>query len=161
MSSSLSLEEKLEEALTLNAEKDAQLEYLRKQLDRTMKMNRREFLSTPTSSIHEPSEEEVESSHDSHEEEEMRPRRREQGRQQTLDFRVEIPEFEGHLNPDEFLDWLNTVERVFNLKDVPDDKRVKLVALKLRKYASIWWSNVEVKRVRKGKEKARSWRKMK
>jgi len=46
-------------------------------------------------------------------------------------------------------------------KEVPDDKKVKLVALKLCKYASIWWSNVVAKRARKGKGKIRSWRKMK
>jgi len=43
---------------------------------------------------------------------------------------------------------------------VPNDKKVKLVALKLRKYASIWWNNVLAKRSRKGKHKIRSWRKM-
>ena len=56
---------------------------------------------------------------------------------------------------------MNTVERVFEYKDVPDDKKVKLAALKLRKYASIWWSNVLSKRAKKGKEKIRFWRKMK
>jgi len=59
------------------------------------------------------------------------------------------------------LDWLNTVKRVFKYKEVPDDKKIKLVALKLRKYASVWWSNVEAKRARKGKGKIRSLRKMK
>jgi len=43
------------------------------------------------------------------------------------------------LDPDSFLDWLRTAERVFDDKDVPDEKKVKLVALQLRKYASIWW----------------------
>jgi len=43
---------------------------------------------------------------------------------------------------------------------VPDDKKLKLVALKLRKYASLWWNNVLAKRARKGKSKIRSWRKM-
>ena len=62
-----------------------------------------------------------------------------------MDFKVEIPEFEGQLNPDDFLEWLSTVERVFEYKDIPDDKKVKLVALKLRKYASIWWNNVLAK----------------
>ena len=59
------------------------------------------------------------------------------------------------------MDWLNTVKRVFKYKEVPDDKKIKLVALKLRKYASVWWSNVEAKRARKGKGKIRSLRKMK
>ena len=64
------------------------------------------------------------------------------------DFRLDIPDFEGQLDPDIFLDWLQTVERIFEFKDIPEDRKVKLVALKLRKYASIWWSNVVTKRVR-------------
>ena len=54
------------------------------------------------------------------------------------DFRVEVPEFEGKLDPEEFLDWLHIVERVFEYKDISDDKKVKIVALRLRKYASLW-----------------------
>ena len=83
------------------------------------------------------------------------------GKPLTLIFKVEIPEFEGQLNPDEFKDWMNTVERVFEYKGVSDDKQVKLVALKLCKYASIWWSTVVSKRARKEKDKIRSWSKMK
>ena len=30
------------------------------------------------------------------------------------DFRVEVPEFEGKLDPEEFIDWLHTVERGFS-----------------------------------------------
>jgi len=41
-----------------------------------------------------------------------------------LGFKVKIPEFEGRLDPDEFLEWLQTVERVFEYKDVPEDKKV-------------------------------------
>ena len=74
---------------------------------------------------------------------------------------MDIPEFEGKLDPDEFLDWLQTVERVFDFKDIPDEKKVKLVALKLRRYASTWWANIVAKRAKKGKSKIRSWRKMK
>ena len=92
--------------------------------------------------------------------EERRPRRSRRSNHHDMGFKVEIPEFEGQHNPDDFLDWLNTVERVFEYKDIPDDKKVKLVALKLRKYASIWWNNVISKRARKGKDKIRSWRKM-
>nr|GFA56031.1 hypothetical protein [Tanacetum cinerariifolium] len=32
----------------------------------------------------------------------------------------EIPEFEGRLSPDDFLDWLRTVDRIFDLRDTPD-----------------------------------------
>jgi len=77
------------------------------------------------------------------------------------DFRVEVSEFEGKLDPEEFLDWLHIVERVFEFKDIPDDKKVKLVALRLRKYTSLWWTNLNAKRLRERKSKIRSWKKMK
>ena len=51
----------------------------------------------------------------------------------NLDFKVDIAKYEGHLDLDVFLDWLRMVERVFDYKDIPDEKKVKLVALKLRK----------------------------
>ena len=38
------------------------------------------------------------------------------------DFKVEISEFKGKLDLEEFLDWLYTVERVFEYKDVQQDK---------------------------------------
>jgi len=44
---------------------------------------------------------------------------------------------------------------------VPEDKKVKLVALKLRKYASLWWTNLCNKRIRERKKKIHSWEKMK
>ena len=74
-----------------------------------------------------------------------------------LDFRVDVPKFEGQLDSNLFLDWLRTVERVFDSKDILDEKKVKLVALKLCKYASIWWANLMVKRARKGKGNIRTW----
>ena len=53
------------------------------------------------------------------------------------------------------------VERVFEYKEVPDEQKVKIVALKLRKYASLWWTNLLTKRARQGKAKIRTWDKMK
>lgn len=38
---------------------------------------------------------------------------------------------------------------------------MKLIALKLRKYASTWWASICAKREREGKEKERTWPKMK
>ena len=54
-----------------------------------------------------------------------------------IGMRIEIPEFEGKALPDEFIDWLNTVERVFDIKNISDSNKVKLVAIKLKKNASI------------------------
>lgn len=74
---------------------------------------------------------------------------------------VQIPEFEGNLDPEEFIDWMHTVERIFDYEEVPDERKVKLAALKLKKYASLWWENTNQQRRREGREKIRSWSKMK
>ena len=79
----------------------------------------------------------------------------------SLGFRMEIPEFAGGVQPDEFIDWLHTVERVFDLKEVPDYLKVKLVAVKLKKHASLWWEHLKRKRVQERKNKIDSWDKMK
>ena len=78
-----------------------------------------------------------------------------------FDMKVDIPEFEGKIRPDEFIDWLNSVERIFDYKEVPDEKKVKIVAIKLKKHASAWWEQLRVRRERLGKPKIRTWEKMK
>ncbi|KAL9415754.1 hypothetical protein AB3S75_039028 [Citrus x aurantiifolia] len=80
---------------------------------------------------------------------------------QPFDFKVEIPEFEGRMQPEEFVDWLNTVERIFEYRDVPEDRKVKLIAIKLKKYASLWWENLKRQRKREGRRKIVTWEKMK
>ncbi|CAB4291989.1 unnamed protein product [Prunus armeniaca] len=56
----------------------------------------------------------------------------------NFDMKVDLPEFEGKMQPDDFVDWLNTVERIFDYKEVPDEKKVKIVAIKLKRNASAW-----------------------
>ena len=79
----------------------------------------------------------------------------------NMGIKIEIPDFHGNAQPDEFIDWLSTVERVFDLRDIPDHLKVKLVVIKLRKYASLWWDHVKKQRLQEGKSKVESWAKMK
>jgi len=140
------------------AELEAQVKYLQTQLGQLLK-ERRRWMRGSSSPPLEIREEEVRQGSSSSDDGDVggsqRPRR-----EGHRDFRVDIPEFEGQLDPNHFLDWLQIVERVFEYKDIPDDKKVKLVALKLRKYASIWWANLVATIVRKGKGKIRTWIKM-
>nr|GEX64670.1 putative reverse transcriptase domain-containing protein [Tanacetum cinerariifolium] len=78
----------------------------------------------------------------------------------SLGLRTEIPEFKGRLQPDDFLDWIQTVKRIFDLHDIPNRLKVN-VAIKLKKYASLWWEHVQTQRARKGKHKVDTWNKMK
>jgi hypothetical protein len=73
---------------------------------------------------------------------------------------VDIQEFEGRIQTDEFIDWLNTIEKIFDYKDVPDHNKVKLVAIKLRKHAFIWWEHLKRQRERERKSHIVTWVKM-
>lgn len=52
-------------------------------------------------------------------------------------MRVDILEFKGKIQLDEFIDWLQIVERIFDFKKFSEDGKLKLVALKLKKCASL------------------------
>ena len=76
-------------------------------------------------------------------------------------MRTEILEFHGSLQPEEFLDWLATVEEILEFKGVPENKRVPLVATRLWGRATAWWQQLKLTRTRLGKAKITTWDKMK
>ncbi|XP_010468824.1 PREDICTED: uncharacterized protein LOC104748953 [Camelina sativa] len=76
-------------------------------------------------------------------------------------FRLEIPEFTGGLQPDEFLDWLNTTDELLAFKEVPDKMCVSLVATRFRGRASAWWQQTKESCARAGKDRIASWEKLK
>lgn len=51
----------------------------------------------------------------------------------ALAIHTEILEFEGTMQQDNYIDWLQTLERIFDLRDVPNNIKVKLIAIKLKK----------------------------
>ena len=170
MSSHTTVEEKLEamskqmqEMSVAHQELRAQNEYLRKQLGNHMKQKQRLFEVGEQSGTKYKAEEEVSNASSYSDDEIPFERRRREVRPtfNSNDFKIDIPEFEGRLNPDDFLEWLQTVERIFEYKEIPEDRKVKLVALRLRKYASLWWTNLTAKRTRERKSKINTWDKMK
>nr|GFB05023.1 reverse transcriptase domain-containing protein [Tanacetum cinerariifolium] len=50
----------------------------------------------------------------------------------SIDMKDKILEFEGRLCPDDFLDWLRTLDCIFDLRETPDHIKVKLVAIRLK-----------------------------
>ena len=143
---------KINEDAQRDQELKAQNEYLRKQLGAFLKQKQK-MHEEPHQSDFGRQEQVASHSLDSSSEDESLRMARGKPRFQanSNDFRVEIPEFKG-----EFPDWMHTVERVFKYKDVPEDKKVKLVALRLRKYASLWWTNLCAKRARERETKMRT-----
>ncbi|WOH04343.1 hypothetical protein DCAR_0623752 [Daucus carota subsp. sativus] len=76
-------------------------------------------------------------------------------------FKVEIPTFDGSLKPEEFVDWLSQVDEILDFKNVPDDRCVSLVAIRLRGRAQAWWQQLKQTRTRSGKAKISNWEKFK
>ncbi|XP_024038267.1 uncharacterized protein LOC112097314 [Citrus clementina] len=76
-------------------------------------------------------------------------------------LRIDIPEFQGSGRPEELLDWINTIEEVFEYKEVPENKLVSLAATRFRGRAAAWWQQTKLTRIRQGKKKIDSWEKFK
>jgi len=146
MGSSMTLEERLEAIMkncehlqARNEEKANQNEHLRRQLGHSLRQKRRERRSSsssrPPGSAQGEEEEEGPLSGGSQSEGDSprHPRRERRHTSNSNNFKVNLPKFEGKLDPNDFLELMQTVERIFEYKEVPKDKKVKLVALKLRK----------------------------
>ena len=76
---------------------------------------------------------------------------------QMFRMKMDLPSFNGQLQIEGFLDWLALVERFFDYIDIPEDKRVKLVAYKLMGGASAWWEQLQLTRMRQGKGMIQTW----
>ncbi|GAV91285.1 hypothetical protein CFOL_v3_34682 [Cephalotus follicularis] len=85
-----------------------------------------------------------------------RIRRRNKADDNDRGLHLDIPDFDGSLNPDDFVDWMNAIERLFDYKDYTEEKKFKFAILELKKYASLLWENVRNQRVREGKERIRT-----
>jgi hypothetical protein len=64
---------------------------------------------------------------------------------------VEMLEFQGSLNSNNFVDWLNTMKRVFDYYDVVDEMKVRFVAIHFKGSTSSWWEHLQVSHQRSGK----------
>jgi len=74
---------------------------------------------------------------------------------------MEIPLFKGVMRIEEVLDWLTDVERFFEVMEIPKNKKVRLVSVRLQAAASVWWEQTTNSRARQQKRPIKSWPKMK
>lgn len=46
---------------------------------------------------------------------------------QQHDFKIDLSEFDGSMDLDEFVDWLQTVEKIIEYKDIPLDRKASFM----------------------------------
>lgn len=44
-------------------------------------------------------------------------------------IKLVMSEFEGKIDPEEFIDWFHTIKRVFEYEDISKDIRFKIIAI--------------------------------
>jgi hypothetical protein len=74
--------------------------------------------------------------------------------------KMEVPMYEGNLNVDELLDWINAMDKYFDYEEVDEENKVKHAVTRLKGHATLWWDELQEDRRRKGKAKIRSWDRM-
>jgi len=64
-------------------------------------------------------------------------------------MKIDLLDFEGSLNLDLYIKWIQALERYLEIKQYSDEKTFKMVVLKLKKYAFLWYENTKGKKLRK------------
>ena len=65
-------------------------------------------------------------------------RRRRRNDHDDKGLKIDLPDFDGSLDPNDFIGWLNEIERVFEFKGYSDEMKCRITILKLKRYASLW-----------------------
>lgn len=88
---------------------------------------------TPTYSTEEGSNEsEVNPFHRRIPRDDHRGQRRWEDRGDDLNLKIEIPEDPSSLGGDDFIEWIEAIERIFEYRMLPDDRKVKIMTLRLQ-----------------------------
>ncbi|WVZ70559.1 LOW QUALITY PROTEIN: hypothetical protein U9M48_019218 [Paspalum notatum var. saurae] len=79
----------------------------------------------------------------------------------TYKVKAKIPTFNGSVDIKDFLDWLYEVETFFEIMNISQDRKVPLVAYKLKGGAGAWWHRHQEERRLRGEPRIRYWHQMK
>ena len=74
--------------------------------------------------------------------------------------KVKVPMYEGNLNVEELMDWINALGKYFDFEEIENKNKVKYAAARIKGYATIWWDELQIHRERKGKSIIKTWDKM-
>lgn len=76
-------------------------------------------------------------------------------------IQVHVSDFEGKLDPDQYCDWIASLEAFFEWKNLTEERKVQFVATKLKGHALVWWQQYQRSRDRRGVPRVGAWAEMK
>ena len=62
-------------------------------------------------------------------------------------LKVDILYFNDNLNIEDLIDWHADIDKYFNYMEIPEEKRVRLVACRLKRGASARWERLQTRRI--------------
>ena len=72
-------------------------------------------------------------------------------------IKMKIPPFRETSSLDEYLEWVQRVEKIIEYQDHSEASKVKLAALEFIDYANMCWENVKAQRRCEGEEPMTTW----
>jgi len=78
-----------------------------------------------------------------------------------MDLIIDAPEFDSSLKPEDYLEWVQAMERIIEIKGYSREKAFKPAVLKLKQYSSLWYKNLKRARALEEKSKLKNWVKLK
>ncbi|KAF2318304.1 hypothetical protein GH714_004713 [Hevea brasiliensis] len=76
---------------------------------------------------------------------------------QRDNIKMKIPTFRGTSSPEEYLEWIQRVDKIFEYQEYSEAKKCKLAAIEFVDYASLWWENVKAQRHRNRLDDVQTW----
>ncbi|KAF2302998.1 hypothetical protein GH714_012476 [Hevea brasiliensis] len=80
---------------------------------------------------------------------------------QRDNIKMKIPTFRDTSSPEEYLEWVQRVDKIFEYREYNEVKKCKLAAIKFIDYANLWWENVKAQRRRDGLDDVQTWHEIK
>ena len=74
---------------------------------------------------------------------------------------IDLPMYQGKMESEEVLGWIEALENYFELEDIDEDKKVKIEKARLRGTTLTWWTSIQNGRIERGLDKISSWVRMK
>ena len=68
-----------------------------------------------------------------------------------------VPTYQGGLDANELLDWINDMEKLFDYDEIDDENKVKFTVTKIKGDASFWRNCVQIARRNKEKFPIKNW----